>query len=32
VSSVASDPANTGVAFLILGAGLPVYWYWSRRK
>jgi APA family basic amino acid/polyamine antiporter len=32
VSSVLSDPANTGVAFLILGAGLPVYWYWSRRK
>ena len=31
-STVATYPANSGVAFLIMLAGVPVYLYWSRAK
>jgi len=31
-STVAAYPANSAVGLLILLAGIPVYWYWSRRK
>ena len=30
-STVATYPANSAVALAIMLAGLPVYWYWSRR-
>lgn len=29
-STVAAYPANSAVAFLIMLAGVPVYWYWRR--
>jgi len=32
VSTVATYPANSGVAFLIMLAGVPVYLYWSRGR
>ena len=30
-STVVTYPENSGVAFLIMLAGVPVYWYWRRR-
>jgi APA family basic amino acid/polyamine antiporter len=30
-STIAAYPANSAVGLLILLAGIPVYWYWSRR-
>lgn len=30
-SAIASSPANSAMALAILAAGVPVYWYWSRR-
>ncbi len=30
-SAIASSPANSATALAILAAGVPVYWYWSRR-
>ncbi|MBZ5624150.1 MAG: amino acid permease [Acidobacteriia bacterium] len=32
VSTVATYPANSGIAFLIMLAGVPVYLYWSRSQ
>src|ERR1035438_10299960 len=31
-STIAAYPANSAVGLLILLAGIPVYWYWHRRK
>jgi APA family basic amino acid/polyamine antiporter len=31
-STIAAYPANSAIGLLILLAGIPVYWYWSRRK
>jgi APA family basic amino acid/polyamine antiporter len=31
-STILAYPANSGVAFLIMGTGLPVYWYWRSRQ
>jgi APA family basic amino acid/polyamine antiporter len=30
-SAIAASPANSAIALGILAAGVPVYWYWSRR-
>ena len=30
-SAIAAAPANSAIALGILLAGIPVYWYWSRR-
>lgn len=30
-STIGAYPANSGIALLIMLAGVPVYWYWSRR-
>jgi len=30
-STIATYPANSAIGLLILLAGIPVYWYWSRR-
>jgi len=30
-SAIAASPANSAIALGILVAGIPVYWYWSRR-
>jgi APA family basic amino acid/polyamine antiporter len=30
-STIAAYPGNSAVGLLILLAGIPVYWYWSRR-
>jgi APA family basic amino acid/polyamine antiporter len=30
-STIAAYPANSAIGLLILLAGIPVYWYWSRR-
>ncbi len=30
-STIAAYPANSAIGLLILVAGIPVYWYWSRR-
>ena len=32
VSTVITYPANSGIAFLIMLAGVPVYLYWSRAR
>ena len=32
VNALITDPRNTGVTLLIIMAGLPVYFVWSRRK
>jgi APA family basic amino acid/polyamine antiporter len=29
-STILADPANSGMAILIMLTGLPVYWYWRR--
>jgi len=31
-STILADPANSLMAILIMLAGLPVYWYWRRRR
>ena len=31
-STVAAYPANSAIGLTILAAGIPVYWYWSRRR
>lgn len=31
VSTVATSPANSAVGLMILLAGIPIYWCWSRR-
>jgi APA family basic amino acid/polyamine antiporter len=31
-STIAAYPANSAIGLLILLAGIPVYWYWSRRE
>jgi APA family basic amino acid/polyamine antiporter len=30
ISTIATSPRNSAVGLLILLAGIPVYWYWSR--
>jgi basic amino acid/polyamine antiporter, APA family len=30
-SAIAASPANSAIALGILAAGIPVYWYWSRK-
>ncbi|HTT62011.1 MAG TPA: amino acid permease, partial [Bryobacteraceae bacterium] len=30
-STIAAYPANSAIGLMILLAGVPVYWYWSRR-
>jgi APA family basic amino acid/polyamine antiporter len=30
-STIVAYPANSAIGLLILVAGIPVYWYWSRR-
>ncbi len=30
-SAIAASPANSAISLGILAAGIPVYWYWSRR-
>ena len=30
-SAIAAAPRNSAIALAILLAGIPVYWYWSRR-
>ena len=32
VSTIAAYPANSAIGLTILAAGVPVYWYWSRRR
>jgi APA family basic amino acid/polyamine antiporter len=31
-STIAAYPANSAIGLTILAAGIPVYWYWSRRR
>jgi APA family basic amino acid/polyamine antiporter len=31
-STIVADPAHSLIGLLILMAGIPVYWYWSRRE
>jgi len=31
-STIAAFPANSAIGLTILAAGIPVYWYWSRRR
>ena len=31
-SSVGSNPLNALVGLLLIGAGVPVYWYWKRKS
>jgi hypothetical protein len=31
-STIAAYPANSASGLIILAAGIPVYWYWSRRR
>ncbi len=31
-STIAAYPANSAIGLIILAAGIPVYWYWSRRR
>jgi basic amino acid/polyamine antiporter, APA family len=31
-SAIASNPLNSALALCILAAGIPVYWFWNRRK
>jgi APA family basic amino acid/polyamine antiporter len=31
-STIAAYPANSAIGLLILLAGIPVYWYWSRKN
>jgi APA family basic amino acid/polyamine antiporter len=31
-STIVSYPANSAIGLIILLAGIPVYWFWSRRK
>jgi APA family basic amino acid/polyamine antiporter len=31
-STVATDPANSARGWIIILTGVPVYWYWSRRR
>jgi len=31
-STIAAYPANSAIALLIMLAGVPVYWYWSRAR
>ena len=31
VSAVAANPRNAAVGTLLIGLGVPVYWYWARR-
>ena len=30
-SAIAASPVNSAIALGVLAAGIPVYWYWSRR-
>lgn len=32
ISSVASNPVNAAIGAGLLAAGLPVYWFWQRRR
>jgi len=32
IGTIANNPANAAIGQLILLTGIPVYWYWSRRK
>jgi len=31
VSAIASNPRNAGVGMVLIGLGVPVYWYWARQ-
>jgi APA family basic amino acid/polyamine antiporter len=31
-STIAAYPANSAIGLTILAAGIPVYWYWRRRR
>ena len=31
VSAIASNPRNAAVGTMLIGLGVPVYWYWARR-
>jgi basic amino acid/polyamine antiporter, APA family len=31
VSAVAANPRNAAMGALLIGLGVPVYWYWARR-
>jgi basic amino acid/polyamine antiporter, APA family len=31
-STIAAYPANSAIGLIILVTGIPVYWYWSRRR
>jgi basic amino acid/polyamine antiporter, APA family len=32
ISTIAASPTNSAIGLIILLAGIPVYWYWSRRS
>jgi hypothetical protein len=31
VSAVAANPRNAAMGAVLIGLGVPVYWYWRRR-
>jgi APA family basic amino acid/polyamine antiporter len=31
-STIAAFPANSAIGLIILAAGIPVYWYWAKRR
>jgi len=31
VSAIASNPRNAAVGMVLIGLGVPVYWYWARQ-
>jgi APA family basic amino acid/polyamine antiporter len=32
VSVVVSNPKNVLMGAILIGAGVPVFWYWQRRR
>jgi APA family basic amino acid/polyamine antiporter len=30
-SSIRSNPLNALIGFVLIGAGVPVFWYWKRQ-
>jgi hypothetical protein len=32
VNALVTDTVNTAITFLVILAGVPVYWVWHRRR